>query len=128
MDMQVSNFSVRHEGACVVECPNRAWFASLVSEDHDILDRTAEVVLRPPRVAILFLEDEHWRTWARQAIATGIWGGGGFIFAPYDEQGHVLAGLLPVITAYDPDYIAHIQSLPSTWLTDRRLRRVTNDD
>lgn len=89
-----------------------------MGEDAAFLDRLTDISLRPPRVVILFLNDENWQNWARSAVAVAsrIWGGGGFIFVPYDDNGDVPEALLEVVKAYDPDYFATMEGAPSDWL------------
>ena len=68
----------------------------------------ANVSLRPPRVAILLREGEHWRDWVMHAlaIASEYWGAGGFILVPYDANtGEPDARFAAIVRAYDPDHV-----------------------
>ncbi|MFG3342385.1 hypothetical protein [Glycomyces sp. NPDC048151] len=68
------------------------------------------VALRPPRAVIIFDGGEHWHYWARMALhcATRMWGGQGFVVIPH-HNGEVRSGLLPLIRAYDPDYVVALE-------------------
>ncbi len=70
------------------------------------------VTLRPPRIAILFRDDQRWRDWAMYAIqvASSYWGGGGFILVPYDpKDGSARESLAAVVRAYDPDHVVSLR-------------------
>lgn len=106
----------------------RAAIARLVTtsdrNDHDVaalrlnafvtleVDFTsASVALRPPRVAILVADDEHWRSWTMTAltIASGYWGGGGWILVPFDiETSRPAPEFAEIVRAYDPDHVVSI--------------------
>ena len=61
--------------------------------------------------------DEHWRDWAMTAltIASGYWGGGGFIFVPFDiKTSRPAPEFAEIVRAYDPD---HVVSLDLPWST-----------
>ena len=79
---------------------------------------SASVVLRPPRVAILVADDERWRDWAitALAIASGYWGGVGFVLVPYDTTtGTASANFADIIRAYDPDHVVSLALPLATW-------------
>lgn len=72
----------------------------------------ATVLLRPPRVAIMVADDEHWRDWAMRAltVASDYWGGGGFILVPYDRAtGTPSPHFAEVVRAYDPDHVVTLE-------------------
>jgi Holliday junction resolvase-like predicted endonuclease len=72
----------------------------------------ATFALRPPRVAILFADDQNWRDWAMLALATAsdYWGGGGFILVPYSrETGEPSPLFAEVVRAYDPDHVVTLE-------------------
>lgn len=72
----------------------------------------ATVLLRPPRVAIMVADDEHWREWAMKAltVASDYWGGGGFILVPYDRAtGDPSPRFAEVVRAYDPDHVVTLE-------------------
>lgn len=74
-------------------------------------------MLRPPRVAILFRDDEAWQAWARLAIATasGYWGGAGYAFVPYSADGTVNPAVVRGVVTFDPDYVAVMTHDGATW-------------
>lgn len=76
------------------------------------------MTLRPPRTALLFRADDHWREWARLAIyiASRTWGGGGFAFIPFDSDGSMDPKVLELAVRYDPDYVAVASHPLETWL------------
>lgn len=68
----------------------------------------ATLTLRPPRVAIVFPDDERWRDWVMRAleVASEHWGGGGFILVPYDARtGEPSSGFAEIVRSYDPDHV-----------------------
>lgn len=67
----------------------------------------ATVILRPPRVAVLFRGDENWRAWARLTISVAgkYWGGAGFVLVPFGDSGTVDPRMMSAIQAYDPDHV-----------------------
>lgn len=72
----------------------------------------ASLALRPPRVAILFPDDQLWREWVMTALATAsdYWGGGGFILVPYNrETREPSAQFAEVVRAYDPDHVVTLE-------------------
>lgn len=72
----------------------------------------ATLTLRPPRVAILFPDDEHWRDWAMRAleVASEYWGGGGFILVPHDARtGEPLSSFAEIVRSYDPDHVVTLK-------------------
>lgn len=76
---------------------------------------SASVALRPPRVAILVADDEHWRDWVMTAltIASGYWGGGGWILVPFDmKSSRPAPQFAEIVRAYDPD---HVVSIDLSW-------------
>lgn len=76
---------------------------------------SAAVALRPPRIAILVADDEHWRDWAMVAltIASGYWGGAGFMLVPFDiKTARPSSDFAAIVRAYDPD---HVVSLDLPW-------------
>lgn len=79
----------------------------------------ATIIMRPPRVAVLFQGGENWSAWARLAISIAgkYWGGGGFILVPYSATGLVAPQILSVVAAYDPD---HVVTTPLTLLEYER--------
>jgi Holliday junction resolvase-like predicted endonuclease len=79
----------------------------------------ATIIMRPPRVAVLFQGGEHWSAWARLAISIAgrYWGGGGFILVPYSATGLVSPQIMSVVAAYDPD---HVVTTPLTLLEYER--------
>ena len=77
----------------------------------------ATIILRPARIAILFRGDDHWRAWARAAIAVAgkYWGGAGFIIVPYSPEGVVSQQMLEIVAAYDPDHIVLVPMSHHEW-------------
>ncbi|WP_350351725.1 hypothetical protein ABS642_21555 [Microbacterium sp. A8/3-1] len=74
--------------------------------------RGATLSLRPPRVAILFPVDEHWRDWAMRALelASEYWGGGGFILVPHNmATGEPSPEFAEIVRAYDPDHVVSMK-------------------
>lgn len=74
--------------------------------------RGATLSLRPPRVAIVFPDDEHWRDWAMRALefASEYWGGGGFILVPHDmATGEPSPEFAEIVRAYDPDHVVSMK-------------------
>lgn len=74
--------------------------------------RGASLSLRPPRVAIVFPNDEHWRDWAMRALefASEYWGGGGFILVPHDiATGEPSPQFAEIVRAYDPDHVVSMK-------------------
>ncbi|MFJ4253391.1 hypothetical protein [Microbacterium sp. NPDC090003] len=74
--------------------------------------RGATLSLRPPRVAIVFPDDEHWRDWVMRAleISSEYWGGGGFILVPHDmTTGEPSAHFAEIVRAYDPDHVVSLK-------------------
>ncbi|WP_164234466.1 hypothetical protein [Microbacterium hydrocarbonoxydans] len=74
--------------------------------------RGATLSLRPPRVAVLFPVDEHWRDWAMRALefASEYWGGGGFILVPHDmATGEPSPKFAEIVRAYDPDHVVSMK-------------------
>jgi hypothetical protein len=66
----------------------------------------ARIGLRAPRVAVRVQSGTHWQSGFGLAIwlASGMWGGHGFIYMPHDEGG-LHPTLARILTAYDPDYL-----------------------
>lgn len=76
---------------------------------------SAAIALRPPRIAIMVADDDHWRDWAMTAltVASGYWGGAGFILVPFDiKTSRPAAEFAEIVRAYDPD---HVVSLDLPW-------------
>ncbi|WP_344723783.1 hypothetical protein [Agrococcus terreus] len=74
----------------------------------DLSVTTASLALRPPRVAILIPEDPEWRQWAAMAlrVASGYWGGGGYILVPFDRNTSAPRSEFEgIVRAYDPDHV-----------------------
>ncbi|MBN9178001.1 MAG: hypothetical protein J0I43_11630 [Microbacterium sp.] len=72
---------------------------------------SASVALRPPRIAILVADDEHWRDWVMTAltIASGYWGGGSWILVPFDiRSSRPASEFAEIVRAYDPDHVVSI--------------------
>ena len=92
--------------------------------------REASVVLRPPRVALLFRGGDAWRKWARTAIsaASKYWGGSGWALIPYNPDGTVDDSLIPMIRAYDPDYVAILTHDSLDWYRVEPESLVISDD
>lgn len=75
-------------------------------------------MLRPPRVAVLFRSDEHWKEWARHALAfvSQAWGGLGFVLVPYDpNDGGISPRLVEALVVYDPDHVVALDIPMSDW-------------
>jgi hypothetical protein len=66
----------------------------------------ARIGLRAPRVAVRVQSGTHWQSGFGLAIwlASGLWGGHGFIYMPHDEGG-LHPALARILAAYDPDYL-----------------------
>lgn len=82
----------------------------------------ASIALRPPRIAIMVADDEHWRDWAMMAlrVASDYWGGAGFILVPYDMNTGVAAPeFAEIVRTYDPDHIVTIPVSIQQWETWR---------
>lgn len=93
----------------------RAWICEQVRLDTGVT--TSEVAfvpatfaLRPPRVAIVFLDDDHWRDWVMRALlmASERWGGGGFILVPHSASGEPAPQFAQIVRAYDPDHVVTV--------------------
>lgn len=71
----------------------------------------ATFALRPPRVAIVFPDDDRWRDWVMRAllIASDYWGGGGFILVPHSETGDPAPEFAEIVRAYDPDHVVTLE-------------------
>lgn len=72
----------------------------------------ATLALRPPRVALLFADDERWRDWAMRALSVSshYWGGGGFLLVPYARAtGKPPEVFAEIVKAYDPDHVAVVR-------------------
>lgn len=72
----------------------------------------AMLTLRPPRVVVLFPDDEHWRDWVMRAleVASEHWGGGGFILVPHDAMtGEPSSKFAEIVRAYDPDHVVTLK-------------------
>ena len=67
---------------------------------------TARIGLRAPRVAVRVESRSDWRSLFALAmwVASGLWGGYGFIYLPRGE-GPLHPALARILTAYDPDYL-----------------------
>ncbi|WP_136031643.1 hypothetical protein [Microbacterium sp. PF5] len=68
----------------------------------------AVLALRPPRVAVVFPEDDRWRDWVMYALEvfSEYWGGGGFILVPHDpDSGEPSPQFADIIRAHDPDHV-----------------------
>lgn len=79
---------------------------------------SAALCLRPPRVAILVADDDHWRDWAMSALAAAsdYWGGAGFILVPYSlSTGRPSASFSEIVRAYDPDHVVTLELSIATW-------------
>ncbi|MCJ1709202.1 hypothetical protein [Microbacterium sp. VKM Ac-2923] len=79
---------------------------------RDVAFLPATLALRPPRVAILVPDDEHWRTWASHALAVAseYWGGGGFILVTYSRDTAEPADrFAEIVRAYDPDHVVTLE-------------------
>jgi len=78
---------------------------------------TVRTSMRPPRAVVLFRGDEHWRHWARRALAAAqeTWAGGGHLIVPYSDTGVVAPVLLPVLTAFDPDHVRLFEPTARVW-------------
>jgi Holliday junction resolvase-like predicted endonuclease len=84
---------------------------------HGFEFASASVALRPPRIAIMVADDENWREWAMSAlsIASGYWGGGGFILIPFDiRTSRPSPGFAEIVRAYDPDHVVSLDLPLST--------------
>ena len=82
-------------------------------------NRVVTLALRPPRLALLFLDDANWQEWARLSINTAsrFWGGGGFAFVPYTVDGTVNSKVMAAVMKWwspRPDF--------ATLHAGRRLR------
>lgn len=96
---------------------------------------SASVALRPPRIAILVADDEHWREWAMTAltIASGYWGGGGWILVPFDiKSSRPAPEFAEIVQAYDPDHVVsidlHWQLLEEWYPGHIRINGVADDE
>lgn len=72
----------------------------------------AVLALRPPRVAVLFPEDDRWRDWVMYALEvfSEYWGGGGFILVPHDpDSGEPSAQFAEIVRAHDPDHVVTLE-------------------
>ena len=79
---------------------------------------SASLCLRPPRIAILVRDDEHWRDWVMRALSTAsdYWGGGGFVLIPFDvNSGDVDPSFAEIVRAYDPDHVVSLGIPWSVW-------------
>lgn len=85
--------------------------------DGTLTHLTADVVFRPPRVAVLFDGGAAWRGWARVALTrvSTLWGGGGFLLVPFDEAGDVHPRVLDGVKAYDPDVVTYMTHPTDGW-------------
>jgi hypothetical protein len=95
---------------------------------------SASVALRPPRIAILVADDEHWREWVMTAlsIASGYWGGGGWILVPFNiKSSRPAPEFAEIVRAYDPDHVVSIDlhwQLFEEWYPGRiRIKGVADD-
>lgn len=82
----------------------------------------ASIALRPPRIAILVAEDDHWRDWAMIALrsASDYWGGAGFILVPYDmNSGAAAPEFAEIVRTYDPDHVVTLPVSLQQWETWR---------
>lgn len=77
---------------------------------------TLQMVMRPPRVAIIFNGEGNWRYWARLALyaSTRLWGGRGFVLVPH-KAGEVSPEMLHAVRAYDPDYVVSLEATVGVW-------------
>lgn len=95
-------------------------------------NRVVTLALRPPRLALLFLDDSNWQEWARLAINTAsrYWGGGGFAFVPYSVDGTVNSKVMTAVQAFDPDYVGLAVHDGATWfaISPDRVRWNFEDD
>jgi len=105
---------------------------ALMASEVDFV--SAAVALRPPRIAILVAADEHWRDWAMTAltIASGYWGGGGWILVPFDiKSSRPAPEFAEIVRAYDPDHVVSIDlhwQLFEEWYPGRiRINGVADD-
>lgn len=79
---------------------------------------SASIALRPPRIAIVVADDEHWRDWAMLALraASDYWGGAGFILVPYDlKTGRAAAEFADIVRTYDPDHVVTVPIAIQQW-------------
>ena len=69
----------------------------------------ARIGLRAPRVAVRVDSEAHWQSGLGLAmwLASGMWGGHGFIYMPHGASG-LHPALASILAAYDPDYLVDV--------------------
>ncbi len=94
----------------------------------------ARIGLRAPRAAVRVESGAHWQSVLGVAmwLASGMWGGYGFIYMPHGDGG-LHPALARILTAYDPDYLVDTlwifgdaESLEPGWHA-RRIRDWPSD-
>lgn len=66
---------------------------------------------------MMVADDDHWRDWTMTAlaIASGYWGGAGFILVPYDKEGKAPDQFAEIVRAYDPDHVVSLTLPLGVW-------------